>query len=87
MTTLDIQFQKAVDLVRNAPDTNAPTDEVRLEFYGYYKQAVEGDVQDHAPSRFWFKARAKWTAWNALKGLAKDTAKHHYIQLVHQYMS
>jgi len=93
MDNLDLEFQKAVQKVRNTsnipntPQTNAPSDQVRLEFYGYYKQATKGDVEDTPPSRFWFKARAKWDAWNAMRGLTKAKAKQCYILLTKEYMS
>jgi diazepam-binding inhibitor (GABA receptor modulating acyl-CoA-binding protein) len=85
--SLDLQFKHAVDSVQNAPLANPPSDDIRLEFYAHYKQAIDGDVQEAAPSLFWFKARAKWNAWNSLKGMNKDKAKQTYIQLVNQYMS
>lgn len=87
MSNLDIQFQKAVKMVRNAPSENPPSDEIRLEFYAYYKQATQGDVKESAPSRFWIRARAKWDAWNNMKGLSKDKAKQCYILLTKEYMS
>ena len=87
MSNLDIEFQKAVQRVRNAPSENPPSDEVRLDFYAYFKQATQGDVQEKAPSVFWFKARAKWNAWNNVKGMSKAQAKTNYIKLVDMYMS
>ena len=83
--SLDIEFQKAVQKVCNAPAVNPPSDEVRLDFYAYFKQATQGDVQDEPPSRVWFKARAKWNAWNSLKGMSKAQAKVNYIKLTNSY--
>ena len=86
MSNLDIEFKKAIQRVRHAPKENPPLDEVRLNFYAYYKQAINGDVQDEAPSVFWFKARAKWNAWNRLRGITKDKAKEYYISLVNKFI-
>jgi diazepam-binding inhibitor (GABA receptor modulating acyl-CoA-binding protein) len=41
--SLDERFKKAVWLVRNGPQKEASND-TKLNFYKYYKQATEGDV-------------------------------------------
>lgn len=89
MSDLDQQFQEAVKAVQNAPKTPPPSDEIRLDFYAYYKQATLGDIPHghNTPSVFWFKDRAKWDAWNSLKGLTKDQAKQVYVKLTHQYIA
>jgi len=40
-----------------------------------------GDVQGDQPWAYQFEARAKWDAWNALKGMDKPTAWKKYIEL------
>lgn len=42
--SLDEKFQKAVNVVRNGPAKES-SNETKLNFYKYYKQATEGDVQ------------------------------------------
>ena len=81
-TALDMQFEQAVKYVRTTPSTTAISDETKLLYYAYYKQATLGDVTTQAPSRIWFKERAKWSAWNDLTGISKEKAKQTYIQLV-----
>ena len=81
-SSLDKQFAQAVEYVRTTPSTTAISDETKLLYYAYYKQATLGDVTAEAPSRIWFKERAKWTAWNDLKGISQEKAKQTYIQLV-----
>jgi hypothetical protein len=41
--SLDERFKKAVWLVRNGPPKDS-SNETKLSFYKYYKQATEGDV-------------------------------------------
>lgn len=86
MSNLDVEFQKAIQRVHSAPRVNPPSDEVRLCFYANYKQAIEGDIHAAAPSVFRFRARAKWNAWNQVKGLSTTQAKVNYIKLTNTYM-
>lgn len=53
-----------------------------LELYGLYKQATAGDATGSRPSAFDLKGRAKYDAWAARKGMAKDAAKQQYVAVV-----
>lgn len=53
-----------------------------FQLYGLYKQATVGDCQSSRPSLFEFVARAKWDAWNALKGMPQEQAKENYVDYV-----
>jgi diazepam-binding inhibitor (GABA receptor modulating acyl-CoA-binding protein) len=86
-TKLQFHFEEAVYRIRNAPTNYVAADELRLQFYAYYKQAEEGDVVDDAPSIFWVRARHKWNAWNQLKGITKKYAMETYIALVNQHLN
>ena len=44
------------------------------------KQGTVGDVTGDQPWAYQFEARAKWDAWNALKGMDKPTAWKKYIE-------
>ena len=60
-----------------------PSNETLLQLYSLYKQGSEGDVNIEAPSNpFDFVAKAKYEAWAALKGKAKEDAMKEYIDLV-----
>lgn len=61
-------------------DSKLP-DNVRLDFYKFYKQAIEGDCNIPKPNMFQFEDNAKWTAWNSVKGMTSDDAKNNYIDL------
>lgn len=45
-------------------------------------QATEGDVKGSQPWAINVEARAKWDAWNSIKGMSKEEAMQHYIELM-----
>jgi acyl-CoA-binding protein len=75
------QFEKAIADSKNL--AAKPDNETLLQLYSLYKQSAEGDINTEAPSNpFDFVARAKYNAWEALKGKAKETAMEEYVALV-----
>lgn len=84
LPSVDQQFEAAVQYVRQTPSTNDIPNETKLLFYAYFKQATIGDVNTNQPSVIWFKERAKWNAWNCLRGMTKEYAKSKYVDLVHE---
>ena len=60
----------------------APSTDTMLELYGLYKQGTAGDVAGSRPGMMDFKGRAKYDAWAARKGMAKDAAMRAYVALV-----
>ena len=63
--------------------TEKPANDILLQLYALYKQATEGDVNIDAPTNpFDFVAKAKFAAWDELKGTAKETAMQQYVDLV-----
>lgn len=80
------QFEQAVADSKELSDK--PSNDTLLQLYSLYKQASEGDVNIDAPSNpFDFVAKAKYEAWNALKGKSKDGAMQEYIELVKKLKS
>ncbi len=60
-----------------------PSNDTLLQLYSLYKQGSEGDVNIDPPSNpFDFVAKAKYEAWEALKGKSKEQAMQEYIDLV-----
>ena len=59
-----------------------PDNQTMLKLYGLYKQASAGDNGEKKPGFSDMVGRAKWDAWNALKGTSQDDAKQQYIELV-----
>lgn len=62
--------------------TKRPSNEELLDLYALFKQATEGDVSGDRPGGFDFKAIAKFDAWASRKGITKDQAMQHYVDLV-----
>jgi diazepam-binding inhibitor (GABA receptor modulator, acyl-CoA-binding protein) len=77
------QFEKAA---ADSKNLNAkPDNETLLQLYSLYKQSTEGDVNSEAPSNpFDFVAKAKYQAWEALKGKTKELAMGEYVELVNK---
>ena len=80
MSTLTEQFEQAVADSKNLPER--PDNMTLLKIYALYKQSTEGDVQDKRPGFTDMVGRAKWDAWNELKGQSKDEAQQAYIDLI-----
>ena len=49
------------------------------EIYGLFKQGSMGDNTAAAPYAIQVEAKAKWTAWEAKKGMSQDDAKQAYV--------
>ena len=77
--SLETQFQEIIERVQTGNVSLKPTPTQKLELYGLYKQATEGDVTGPAPSATDFVARAKHQAWEKRKGLTKQQAMQAYI--------
>jgi diazepam-binding inhibitor (GABA receptor modulator, acyl-CoA-binding protein) len=65
-----------------------PSNDTLLLLYALYKQATEGDNHTDAPANpFDFVARAKYDAWNGLKGKTSEDAMREYLDLVNKLKS
>ena len=74
-------FEQAVANSKTLPEK--PGNEILLQLYALYKQSTEGDVNIDAPANpFDFVAKAKYNAWDELKGRPKETAMQDYVDLV-----
>ncbi|KAI6108002.1 acyl CoA binding protein-domain-containing protein [Pisolithus sp. B1] len=82
--TLDQKFEKAYKFVQAQPKEGPfqPSQDRKLKYYKYYKQATEGDVSTPRPGMFDFVGKAKWDAHESVKGLSKEEAKQKYIELL-----
>lgn len=80
---LQQQFEQAVAESKTLAEK--PSNDILLQLYSLYKQGTEGDVNVEAPSNpFDFVGKAKYNAWESLKGTGKDAAMQQYIDLVKQ---
>ncbi len=83
---LRAQFEQAAADSKNL--TEKPSNDTLLQLYSLYKQSTEGDNNTDAPSNpFDFVAKAKYEAWNAIKGKSKEAAMQEYIKLVDKLKS
>jgi acyl-CoA-binding protein len=80
MADLKKTFEKAVADSKNLPEK--PDNATLLKIYSLYKQATAGDVDGKRPGFTDMVGRAKWDAWNELKGKGGDEAMQEYIDLI-----
>ncbi|MCJ8209110.1 acyl-CoA-binding protein [Mucilaginibacter sp. RS28] len=75
-------FDKAVKESKEL--TSRPDNETLLKLYSLYKQATEGDMDPNtpAPGMFDFVAKAKYDAWQKLRGTSAESAMTDYIATV-----
>ena len=79
-TDLHAAFDAAV--AHSTALSERPDNATLLRLYALYKQATLGDNAQKKPSFSDMVARAKWDAWDRLKGTDSDTAKQQYIALI-----
>ena len=80
MADLKAAFEKAVAESKQLPEK--PDNMTLLKIYALYKQASAGDVDGKRPGFTDMVGRAKWDAWNELKGQSQDEARQAYIDLI-----
>lgn len=80
MADLQGDFDSAVANSKNLAER--PDNATLLKLYALYKQASAGDVIEKKPGFGDMVGRAKWDAWNAVKGIAKDDAMQQYVDLI-----
>ncbi len=80
MADLKKTFEQAVADSKNLPEK--PDNATLLQIYSLYKQATAGDVEGKKPGFGDMVGRAKWDAWNALKGKSADEAMQEYVDLI-----
>ncbi|MBC7470335.1 MAG: acyl-CoA-binding protein [Ramlibacter sp.] len=80
MADLQAAFESAVANSKSLSER--PDNATLLKLYALYKQASTGDVTEKKPGFGDMIGRAKWDAWNGLKGTAKDEAMQQYVDLI-----
>jgi len=80
MADLKAQFETAVAESKQLPEK--PDNMTLLKIYALYKQATAGDVEGKRPGFTDMVGRAKWDAWNEVKGQPADEAMQGYIDLI-----
>ncbi|MDP2824946.1 MAG: acyl-CoA-binding protein [Sulfuritalea sp.] len=80
MSKLKTRFEAAVADSKKLPER--PSNDVLLQLYALYKQAMDGDVEGKRPGFTDMVGRAKYDAWAAVKGTASDAAMTRYVDLI-----
>src|SRR6185295_9655325 len=80
MADLKALFEAAVADSKNLPEK--PDNMTLLKIYALYKQASSGDVDGKRPGFTDMVGRAKWDAWDAVKGKSSDEAMQEYVDLI-----
>ena len=80
MSDLKAKFEAAVANSKSL--TERPDNATLLKIYALYKQASAGDNTEKKPGFGDMIGRAKWDAWNGLKGTANKDAMQQYIDLI-----
>lgn len=80
MSDLQTQFEAAVANSKNLAER--PDNMTLLKLYALYKQGSVGDNADKKPGFSDMVGRAKWDAWNGLKGTSNTDAMQQYVDLI-----
>lgn len=80
MSDLKATFEQAAAEAKNL--SSRPDNDTMLKLYAFYKQATSGDVSGNRPGMLDMVGRAKYDAWQMLKGMAHETAMQQYVDLV-----
>ena len=84
MSDLKARFDQAA---RDVQELDArPENTTLLQLYALYKQATVGDANGKRPSMLDLVGRAKYDAWERLKGNTADQAMEQYIALVQKVL-
>jgi diazepam-binding inhibitor (GABA receptor modulating acyl-CoA-binding protein) len=80
MSDLNAAFDQAILDSKNLSER--PDNATLLKLYALYKQGSAGENTETKPGFGDMVARAKWDAWNKLKGTSQDEAMQQYIDLI-----
>lgn len=80
MADLKAQFEAAMADSKNLAER--PDNATLLKIYALYKQGSAGDNTEKKPGFSDMVGRAKWDAWNSIKGTSEGDAQQQYIDLI-----
>jgi acyl-CoA-binding protein len=80
MADLRADFEAAVADSKKLSER--PDNQTLLKIYGLYKQATAGDNTEKKPGFGDMVGRAKWDAWNGMKGKSNEDAMREYVDLI-----
>ena len=80
MSDLETAFAQAAADSKNLSER--PDNMTLLRIYALYKQGSQGDNTEAKPGFGDMVARAKWDAWDKLKGTPQGDAMQQYVDLI-----
>ncbi|KAJ6225823.1 hypothetical protein RDWZM_004368 [Blomia tropicalis] len=82
MSTIEDQFNAAVKVIRSLPKDGAfqPSNELKLRFYAFFKQATDGPNETKKPPFYDVINRYKWDAWKQCGSMSKAEAMNYYVE-------
>lgn len=80
MSDLKARFEAAVANSKSLSER--PDNATLLKIYALYKQATAGDNTEKKPGFGDMVGRAKWGAWDELKGTSGEDAMKQYVALI-----
>lgn len=80
MSDLKAAFEAAV--AGSTKLSERPDNATLLKIYALYKQATQGDNAEKKPGFSDLVGRAKWDAWDKVKGTSAEDAMQQYIDLI-----
>ena len=80
MPDLKTRFEQAQQDANSLPER--PDNDTLLKLYALFKQATAGDATGEPPSSFDFIRRAKFDAWNEVRGTSAEDSMRQYIELI-----
>jgi len=80
MPDLKAQFEDAAQEAQRL--SKKPDNETLLKLYALYKQATAGDASGKRPGFTDPVGRAKYDAWDKVRGMTSEQAMQKYIELV-----
>lgn len=84
---LEQRFDELVSKIRALPADGPaqPSSALKLELYGLFRQARDGDAPGRAPGGFDFLGGLKHSAWLANRGMARDEAMRRYVEAIEAF--
>jgi len=80
MADLNATFEAAVANSKNLSER--PDNATLLKIYALYFQVTAAATTEKKPGFGDMVGRAKWDAWNSLKGTSNDDAMQQYVDLI-----
>ncbi len=64
-----------------------PANQQLAMLYGYFKQAISGNIQGNRPGFFDVVGRHKYDAWKKCESMSQEQSMQSYVDLVHVLLS